>query len=171
MKPEIQELIEISQFYGKKKDFVIAGGGNTSYKDENHIYIKASGHSLGTIGEEGFAQLDRKALQLIGTKTYSDDVMERENQIKDDLLNARVHPEKGQRPSVETSMHDLIAFRFVVHTHSTKVNGLMCSQNAERLTTALFGDEVVYVPYVDPGYILYKEVETRINAYRSRVGG
>ena len=170
MKPEIQELIEISQFYGKKKDFVIAGGGNTSYKDENHIYIKASGHSLGTIGEEGFAQLDRKALQLIGTKTYSDDVMERENQIKDDLLNARVHPEKGQRPSVETSMHDLIAFRFVVHTHSTKVNGLMCSQNAERLTTALFGDDVVYVPYVDPGYILYKEVETRINAYRSRVG-
>ena len=170
MKPEIQELIEISQFYGKQKDFVIAGGGNTSYKDENHIYIKASGHSLATIGEEGFAQLDRKALQLIGGKTYSEDVMERENQIKNDLLNARVYPEKGQRPSVETSLHDLIAFRFVVHTHSTKVNGLMCSVNAERLTTALFGDTVVYVPYVDPGYILYKEVETQINAYRSRVG-
>ena len=170
MKPEIQELIEISQFYGKQKDFVIAGGGNTSYKDENHLYIKASGRSLATIGEDGFAQLDRKALQQIGVRTYSTDVMERENQIKNDLLNARVYPEKGQRPSVETSLHDLIAFRFVVHTHSTKVNGLMCSANAERLTTALFGDEVVYVPYVDPGYILYKEVENRINAYRSRVG-
>ena len=96
--------------------------------------------------------------------------MERENQIKNDLLNSRVHPEKGQRPSVETSLHDLIAFRFVVHTHSTKVNGLMCSKNAERLTTVLFGDRVVYVPYVDPGYILYKEVETRINAYRARTG-
>jgi len=170
MKPEIQELIEISQFYGKQKDYVIAGGGNTSYKDENHIYIKASGHSLATIGEDGFAQLDRKGLQLIAGKTYSEDVMERENQIKNDLLNSRVHPEKGQRPSVETSLHDLIAFRFVVHTHSTKVNGLMCSKNAERLTTVLFGDRVVYVPYVDPGYILYKEVETRINAYRARTG-
>jgi NAD(P)-dependent dehydrogenase (short-subunit alcohol dehydrogenase family)/rhamnose utilization protein RhaD (predicted bifunctional aldolase and dehydrogenase) len=170
MKPEIQELIEISQFYGKQKDFVIAGGGNTSYKDENHLYIKASGHSLATIGENGFAQLDRKGLQLIAGKTYSEDVMERENQIKNDLLNARVHPEKGQRPSVETSLHDLIAFRFVVHTHSTKVNGLMCSTNAERLTTVLFGDTVVYVPYVDPGYILFKEVENRINAYRSRTG-
>ena len=155
MKPEIQELIEISQFYGKQKDFVIAGGGNTSYKDENHIYIKASGHSLATIGEDGFAQLDRKGLQLIAGKTYSEDVMERENQIKNDLLNSRVHPEKGQRPSVETSLHDLIAFPFVVHTHSTKVNGLMCSANAERLTTTLFGDTVVYVPYVDPGYILF----------------
>ena len=170
MKPEIQELIEISQFYGKQKDFVIAGGGNTSYKDENHIYIKASGHSLATIGEDGFAQLDRKGLQLIAVKTYSEDVMERENQIKNDLLNSRVHPEKGQRPSVETSLHDLIAFRFVVHTHSTKVNGLMCGKDAEKRTAELFGDEVVFVPYVDPGYILYKEVETRINAYRSRVG-
>ena len=170
MKPEIQELIEISQFYGKQKDFVIAGGGNTSYKDENHIYIKASGHSLATIGEDGFAQLDRKGLQLIAGKTYSDDVMERENQIKNDLLNSRVSPEKGQRPSVETSLHDLIAFPFVVHTHSTKVNGLMCSQNAERLTRVLFGDTVVYVPYVDPGYILFKEVETRINAYKAKTG-
>ena len=166
----LSELIEISQFYGKQKDFVIAGGGNTSYKDESHIYIKASGHSLATIGEDGFAQLDRKGLQLIAGKTYSEDVMERENQIKNDLLNSRVHPEKGQRPSVETSLHDLIAFRFVVHTHSTKVNGLMCSANAERLTTVLFGDTVVFVPYVDPGYILFKEVENRINAYRTRTG-
>jgi NAD(P)-dependent dehydrogenase (short-subunit alcohol dehydrogenase family)/rhamnose utilization protein RhaD (predicted bifunctional aldolase and dehydrogenase) len=166
----LQQLIEISQFYGKQKDYVIAGGGNTSYKDENHIYIKASGHALATIGEEGFAQLDRKGLQEIAGKTYSKDVMERENQIKNDLLNARVYPEKGQRPSVETSLHDLIAFRFVVHTHSTKVNGLMCSKNAERLTTALFGDDVVYVPYVDPGYILYKEVETRIRNYKARTG-
>lgn len=170
MKNEIQQLIEISQYYGKQKDFVIAGGGNTSYKDENHLYIKASGHSLGTIGEDGFAQLDRKALQEIALKTYSEDVMERENQIKNDLLKARVYPEKGQRPSVETSLHDLLAYRFVVHTHSTKVNGLMCSTNAERLTNVLFGNAVVYVPYVDPGYILFKEVENRINAYKARTG-
>jgi NAD(P)-dependent dehydrogenase (short-subunit alcohol dehydrogenase family)/rhamnose utilization protein RhaD (predicted bifunctional aldolase and dehydrogenase) len=167
MKSEIQQLIEISQFYGQQKDFVIAGGGNTSYKDENHLYIKASGHSLGNIGEDGFAQLDRIALQEIAMNTYSEDVMERENQIKNDLLNARVYPEKGQRPSVETSLHDLLAYRFVVHTHSTKVNGLMCSVNAERLSTILFGNAVVYVPYVDPGYILFLEVESRVNAWKA----
>ncbi|MDP2335442.1 MAG: SDR family NAD(P)-dependent oxidoreductase [Bacteroidota bacterium] len=164
----LQELIEVSQHYGRQKDFVIAGGGNTSYKDENHIYIKASGFSLATIGEDGFAQLDRKALQVITEKNYSEDVMERENQIKNDLLNARVHPEKGQRPSVETSLHNLLNFRFVVHTHSTKVNGLMCGKDAEKRTADLFDDEVVFVPYTDPGYILYKEVENRINAFRSR---
>ena len=35
MKPEIKELIEISRFYGTDKEYVIAGGGNTSYKDED----------------------------------------------------------------------------------------------------------------------------------------
>jgi len=170
MRPEIKELIEVSQFYGQKKDFVIAGGGNTSFKDENHIYIKASGSSLSTIDEAGFAQLDRKMLHLISEKTYSNDAMERENQIKDDLLKSRVYPEKGQRPSVETSLHDLLAFRFVVHTHSTLVNGLMCSKEAEIRTAVLFGDDVVFVPYVDPGYVLFKEVQSRINAYRKRTG-
>ena len=33
MKPEIADLIEISKYYGNNKDFVIAGGGNTSFKD------------------------------------------------------------------------------------------------------------------------------------------
>jgi len=170
MRPEIQELIEISRLYGQKKDFVIAGGGNTSFKDENHIYIKASGSSLATIDESGFAQLDRKMLYSISKKRYSDEAMLRENQIKQDLMNSRVYPEKGQRPSVETSLHDLMSFRFVVHTHSTKVNGLMCGKDAEKRTSILFGDEVVFVPYVDPGYILFKEVQRRVNAYRNRTG-
>ena len=46
MKPEIKELIEISKFYGSNKDFVIAGGGNTSFKDDETIWIKASGQAL-----------------------------------------------------------------------------------------------------------------------------
>lgn len=166
MNTELEQLIKISRYYGAKKDFVIAGGGNTSYKNDEHLFIKASGHSLATIGEDGFAQLKRSGLAEIATKNYSNDVMERENQIKNDLLNARVYPEKSQRPSVETSLHDLINYKFVVHTHSTKVNGLMCGKKAESDCEKIFGSDVVYVPYVDPGYILFKEVEKRINGYR-----
>lgn len=167
---EIQQLIEVSRYYGSRKDFVIAGGGNTSYKDNDKLYVKASGVSLATIGENGFAVLDRKAMKIISQKTYSEDAMERENQIKHDLLNARLNPESGLRPSVEASLHNLMAYRFVVHTHSTKVNGLMCAKEAENMTAQLFGDEVVYIPYVDPGYILFKEVESRVTAYKERTG-
>jgi len=166
----IADLIEISQFYGKQKDYVIAGGGNTSFKNDQYLWIKASGFSLATIGEEGFAKLDRSLLNQINTKTYSDDALFREEEIKNDMMKSRVEPEKGQRPSVETSLHNLIGFAFVVHTHSTKVNGLMCSNQAAEKTAALFGDEVLYIGYEDPGYILFKAVEKKILNYREKKG-
>jgi rhamnose utilization protein RhaD (predicted bifunctional aldolase and dehydrogenase)/NAD(P)-dependent dehydrogenase (short-subunit alcohol dehydrogenase family) len=164
---EIQQLIEISQFYGKNPDFVIAGGGNTSYKDDKLIWVKASGTTLAEITENGFAVLDREKLKKIATNKYSDNSDERENQIKTDLFRASVYPEKNLRPSVETSMHEIINYKFVVHTHPTLVNALMCSQNAEKLTYEIFGKEIVYIPYTDPGYILFKQVEKDLIQFRT----
>ena len=163
---EIQELIEISQFYGKNSDYVIAGGGNTSFKNADRLWIKASGTSLGEITENGFAVLDRAKLACIAVKSYSNDSDRREQEIKTDLFRACVEPEKMLRPSVETSLHDLIRFRFVVHTHPTLVNALLCSQHAEVAAKALFGNEVLYIPYTDPGYVLFKKVENELQKYR-----
>ena len=114
---EIEELIEISQFYGKDNRFVIAGGGNTSYKNSEKIWVKASGSALATITEDGFAILDRAKLNPMSEKKYSEDSVERENQVKNDLKDATLS--KGKRPSVETSMHNVIDYPFVVHLHPT----------------------------------------------------
>lgn len=168
MNNSIQQLAEISQFYGQDSQFVIAGGGNTSYKTADKLWVKASGFSLATISEEGFAILDRSKLKDISTKTYSSDPLERERQIKDDLSDANLT--KDLRPSVETSLHDLIDYSFVVHLHPTLVNGVMCSNHAKEVTEQLFGKEVLYVPYTDPGYILFKAVEKEIIAYKSQSG-
>ncbi|WP_430974360.1 SDR family NAD(P)-dependent oxidoreductase [Sunxiuqinia rutila] len=170
MEQGIKDLIEVSRFYGQQKDYVLAGGGNTSYKNDKHLWIKASGFALATIDEAGFAKLDRAQLAEINTKTYSDNVLQREAEIVNDLMKSRVEPEKGQRPSVETSFHNLIDFSLVVHTHSTKVNGLMCSQQAAEKTAELFGDSVLYIPYEDPGYILFKVVEKAVLNYRREKG-
>ena len=89
----IHDLIEISRFYGRQKDFTLAGGGNTSYKDDNYIWVKASGASLADIDEKGFALLDRSKVKLIETKTYSDDPQEREKQVKEDLIGST--PSRG----------------------------------------------------------------------------
>lgn len=170
MEQGIKDLVEISQFYGKQKDFVLAGGGNTSYKNADCLRVKASGFSLSTISEAGFAKLDRKQLNEINTKSYSSEVLQREEEIKNDLLRSRLEPEKGRRPSVETSLHNLIDYKFIVHTHSTKVNGLMCSKQAAEKTAEVFGDDVLYVPYEDPGYILFKVVEKAVLDYREQKG-
>lgn len=162
---EIQQLIEISQFYGRDSRFVIAGGGNTSYKNAEKLWVKASGSSLATITEDGFAVLDRAKLNLMSEKTYSNVAAEREEQVKNDLADATIS--KGKRPSVETSMHNVIDFAFVVHMHPTLVNGLMCANNAESDLKKLFGAKALYIEYTDPGYVLFKKVEDAIKTYRA----
>ena len=170
MKPEIKDLIEISRYYGQQKEYVIAGGGNTSYKDEKHLWIKASGVNLGSIDENGFCKLDRNKLNEIAQTQFSTDVAKREEEVKKMLMNSRVDPESGLRPSVETSLHNLFEASFVVHTHPTLVNGLMCSKLAEEKTGELFGEETLYIPYTDPGYILFSFVNEKLTAYREKFG-
>lgn len=164
---EIEQLIEVSRRYGADSRFVIAGGGNTSFKTADRLWVKASGHALATIGENGFAVLDRAKLNPMGTKTYSADTAEREAQVKEDLAAACIT--KDRRPSVETSMHDAIGFAFVVHLHPTAVNALMCSQQAEAKCKELFPD-ALYIPYCDPGYTLFKKVYDEIQAYKAARG-
>jgi len=164
----IKNLVEISQFYGSNKAMVIAGGGNTSYKTDEKLWVKASGFALSTITEEGFAVMDRKKLALISENEYSTDSFERENQIKNDLADATIT--KDKRPSVETSFHNAINYKFVIHLHPTAVNGIMCSNKAEELVQPVFGDEAIYIPYIDPGYILFKAVEAKIIEFRASKG-
>jgi rhamnose utilization protein RhaD (predicted bifunctional aldolase and dehydrogenase) len=169
MDNNLTQLIEISRLYGKDKTFVIAGGGNTSYKDKTHIWVKASGVALETIDEKGFVCLSRSKLKVVSSKTYPHDAARREAEVKADLANAIVSS-GDNRPSVETSMHDIIDYQFVVHTHPTLVNALMCSNNAESICTELFGDQSLFIPYTDPGYILYKKVETEIARFSIKSG-
>lgn len=166
----LSQLAEISRFFGRDPECVVAGGGNTSCKTEDTLWVKASGFPLATITEEGFAVLDRTELAKIAEKSYSDDPVERESQIKDDLFRSSLYPEKGLRPSVETSLHDAIDYTFVVHTHPTVANALLCSKNVEQKVRDLFGDEALYVPYTDPGFTLFKLVAQRITAYEQEHG-
>jgi rhamnose utilization protein RhaD (predicted bifunctional aldolase and dehydrogenase)/NAD(P)-dependent dehydrogenase (short-subunit alcohol dehydrogenase family) len=164
MEKDIRDLVEISRYYGKNKRAVIAGGGNTSLKTMDRMWIKASGFPLATIEEGEFAIIDREKLRFISTAVYSENPFEREREIKDDLAAANLTP--GCRPSVETSLHDLISYKFVVHLHPTLVNGILCSAEAGKHIDAIFGRDSLYIPYTDPGYTLYKEIELQLATYR-----
>lgn len=166
----IDELIKISRYYGRKNGYALGGGGNTSYKTSRILWVKASGFSLDDITADGFAVLDRKKLSSISGKTYSNDPFERERQVKDDLMASNTGSGPPRRPSVEASLHNLIEHAFIVHTHPYFVNALMCSRNARQKTLSLFGKEALYVPYVDPGYILFKKIERDLIRYKSRYG-
>lgn len=169
MQNAIKDLMEISGYYGNDKEYVIAGGGNTSYKNDEFIWIKASGVALAGIDEDGFVKLSREKLKIISERNYSADSTDRETQVKEDLA-AAVVSENGKRPSVETSMHNVINYSFVVHTHPTVVNALSCSEDAQKFTEKILGKDVLFIEYIDPGYILFKRVEDAIKTYNQSKG-
>jgi NAD(P)-dependent dehydrogenase (short-subunit alcohol dehydrogenase family)/rhamnose utilization protein RhaD (predicted bifunctional aldolase and dehydrogenase) len=161
-------LCELSRFYGSNKSFVIAGGGNTSYKTEDKLWVKASGFALSSITEEGFSVLDRKKLSRISESEYSDNPFAREHQIKADLAAAAIS--KDKRQDINALLHHAIDYKFVVHLHPTLVNGVLCSNDVEMYIESLFGADALYIPFTDPGYPLFKEVEAKIKEFNLKKG-
>lgn len=168
MAGELKKLVEISRYYGQNKDFIIAGGGNTSYKNDKLLYIKASGISLSDIDENGFCVLDRKKLDEIEKVQFSSDPAKREDEVKNALLRSRTDNASGLRPSVETSLHNIFSYCYVVHTHSNLVNGLMCSNDAAGKCLELFGEEALFVSYSDPGYTLFTLTAREVSRYKKK---
>src|SRR2546430_14905980 len=60
----------------------------------------------------------------------------------------------GPEPSVETPLHSLLPHRVIAHTHDVATMTLtnVSDATAERLVAELFHGELVYVPYVPPGF-------------------
>ena len=88
--------------------------------------------------------------------------------MKNDLFRSILNSGKNQRPSVETSLHEIIQYKFIVHLHPTLINGILCSRNAKSLTQKLFAESALFVPYTDPGYTLFKKLESEIISFRGK---
>ena len=162
-------LVKLSRFYGADPEFVIAGGGNTSAKVGDRLFVKGSGHALAMMPVEGFVEMDRNKLEALLNSTLSTDRMKREEEFKTATLAARIHPGRNQRPSVEALLHHLMPRQYVVHTHSTLVNMLTCCAKGPELAKELAKD-VVWIPEVDPGYILSQTLRHALADFKKATG-
>jgi len=165
----LDALVELSRRYGRDPDWVLAGGGNTSFKAGGRLFVKASGSSLADIDAAGFCSIELSALDRLWSASYPEDASAREAAALADLMAARSEGET-KRPSVETMLHGLFPQAYVVHTHPAAVNGITCSRGGRAVFERLFGDEGIWVPFVDPGYVLAKAVRTELERFRSRAG-
>jgi NAD(P)-dependent dehydrogenase (short-subunit alcohol dehydrogenase family)/rhamnose utilization protein RhaD (predicted bifunctional aldolase and dehydrogenase) len=170
MENPISELLAISRFYGTDKEFVIGGGGNTSYKDEYHLFVKASGTRLGTLSESDIIRMDRKGIDQVISAEYPEDPFKRDQMILEGMMKVTLGNERKLRPSVETPLHHLIGYRYVIHTHPTRLNALLCSKKFKEVIGREFPANVMLVEYTDPGYVLFKKLEQEIGAYRLKFG-
>ncbi len=165
----LQTLCNYSHRYGSNPEYVLAGGGNTSCKDEEYLYIKGSGTALATIEPCGFVKMERAKLGAMLTAKYPENEEEREAAVLADLMNARAFGEESKRPSVETLLHNLFPQKFVLHVHPAKVNGLTCSVLGEKAVKESF-DGAVWVESTKPGYILAMLCKNKLEEYKKSLG-
>ena len=150
-----------SQLLGQESDLVLHGGGNTSLKgeltnvfgiSESVLFVKGSGWDLRTIEAPGFPPVKMDYLLQLGElDQLSDSEMMR--QLRLALLDPT-----APTPSVEAILHALIPHKYVDHSHADAVVAISNTANGEALLADIYGDEVLILPYVMPGFILAKQV-------------
>jgi len=164
----LEDLVKISRKFGSDPEYVLAGGGNTSFKDGHSIWVKASGYALAKVTKNSFVALDRGALRKIMEKGYPQEPSLREERVKEDLLRTRLYPKTGLRPSVESNFHELMDYPWVVHLHPWMVNTLTCSLEGEEFSKKILGEQVLWINYSDPGYTLAQKISQQITCYKKR---
>ncbi|HET6438084.1 MAG TPA: SDR family NAD(P)-dependent oxidoreductase [Anaeromyxobacter sp.] len=162
----LDALVLLSRYFGSDPEMVLAGGGNTSVKIDDLLLVKGSGASLGTIGRDGFVAMDRGQLEALAGADLPVEREPREAAYKRALYAARREPERNQRPSVEALLHHLMPGRFVVHGHATVANALTCCDRGEAIAREILGSEVLWIPFVDPGFLLARALRDGLAAHR-----
>ena len=168
LKEKLAALAAMSNQYGADPEYVLAGGGNTSFKNEENLWIKGSGTALATIRPEDFVVMERKLLNEMWTADYPADEAAREAAVLEDMMAARIKGET-RRPSVETLLHDLFPQQYVLHVHPALVNGLTCAKEGKAAVAKLL-PEAVWVDACKPGYILALECKKVMDAYKAAKG-
>ena len=159
-----QDLIARSNRLGSDPANTNFAGGNTSAKGFETdpvtgepvelLWVKGSGGDLGTLTESGLAVLRLDRLRALGT-VYPG--VDREDEMVA-AFDFTLHGKGGAAPSIDTAMHGLVDAAHVDHLHPDSGIAIATAADGARLTTEIFGDRVVWVPWRRPGWQLGQDI-------------
>src|SRR6478735_6415267 len=154
------ELIARSNRLGADPKNTNYAGGNTSAKgtetdpvtgqDVELLWVKGSGGDLGTLKESGLAVLRLDRMRAL-VDVYPG--LDREDEMVA-AFDYCLHGKGGAAPSIDTAMHGLVDSAHVDHLHPDSGIAIATAADGEQLTTTIFGDKVVWVPWRRPGFQL-----------------
>lgn len=173
MNERIADLLQLSHEIGRpERRMAILGEGNTSARlSADEFAVKASGSNLATLAEEDVTICRTHSLLALFDKKSLPDV-----DMEMALLDARVN-KQAKKPSIEALFHawllTLEGVNFVGHSHPVTCNQILCSPRSRDFADhRMFPDEIVccgpksvFIPYVDPGLPLAREIRDRTVAY------
>ncbi|NQU41867.1 class II aldolase/adducin family protein [bacterium] len=149
-------------------EYVKGGGGNTSAKDTQTLWVKPSGTTLAGMAPDRFVVMNRAKIDQLYEVEAPQDPTGREALVKE-MMQAAVKPDSTGRPSVEAPLHNTFSAAYVVHTHPALVNGMTCGHDGQKACGELFPD-ALWMDFVDPGYTLCIHVRQEIQNYVARHG-
>jgi rhamnose utilization protein RhaD (predicted bifunctional aldolase and dehydrogenase)/NAD(P)-dependent dehydrogenase (short-subunit alcohol dehydrogenase family) len=146
-----------TRLIGSDPNLVLHGGGNSSVKasypdvtgrDVDALYVKGSGWDMATIEAAGLTPLRlSRVRELVELDDLGDPDMMRE------LDAARLDP-SAPSPSVESLLHAFLPHAAVQHSHADVIVTLTNLADGDEVVREVYGDDVVVVPYVMPGFDL-----------------
>ncbi|MGK3958816.1 bifunctional aldolase/short-chain dehydrogenase [Arthrobacter sp. R4] len=172
----VEDLISRSNRLGADKRNTNFAGGNTSAKgtekdpvtgeDVQLLWVKGSGGDLGTLkaGNLAVLRLDR----LNALKNVYPGV-EREDEMVA-AFDYCLHGKGGAAPSIDTAMHGLVDAAHVDHLHPDSGIAIATAVDGEALTTKIFGNKVVWVPWRRPGFQLGLDIAAIKDANPQAIG-
>lgn len=134
--------------------FLVQGaGGNASYKDSNHMYIKSSGKKMAdALTEEIFVKLPLRDLKKqVEKNTFSEVV--------------KLCPGERGRASIETHLHVIFPQRYVIHLHMVESVKILIQRNWREIISNQLGDQYTWIGlnYYKPGITLAEKLNENIN--------
>ena len=148
-----------TRLLGGDPRLVLHGGGNTSCKTTatdlvgdswDVLCVKGSGWDMGVIEPQGLPAVKLAAL----LKARKLEKLSDEDMVA--LQRANLIDPASPNPSVETLLHAFLPHKFVDHTHSTAILGLVDQVDSKEICRAVFGKRFGFVPYIMPGFDLAK---------------
>jgi rhamnulose-1-phosphate aldolase/alcohol dehydrogenase len=174
--PAAAELVARSNRLGADPKNTNYAGGNTSAKGTETdpvtgepvelLWVKGSGGDLGTLTGSGLAVLRLDRLRAL-VNVYPG--LDREDEMVA-AFDYTLHGKGGAAPSIDTAMHALVEADHVDHLHPDSGIAIATAADGERLTKAVFGDRVTWVPWRRPGFQLGLDIAAIQEAHPEAVG-
>ncbi len=155
------QLVYQSRLVGAEESLVLWGGGNNSIKEMatdllggplQVMYIKGSGSDMKSITPPQYP-----AVRLDWVLPLQDRAEMSDEEMVAYLARCLTDP-TSPRPSIETLLHAFLPWRAVLHTHADAILAITNTKGREQTVQACFGDEVVTVPYLRPGFEMSRQV-------------
>lgn len=155
MAVNLTPLIELSARIGRDLDLVQAGGGNTSVKEGETLWVKASGKWLAHAAEDEMF-----------VPAPMPDILRYLNEGRDYTVEQLTPSGTALRPSVETAMHAVLPHRVVIHVHSVRtISWSVRPKPDELLSERLHGYRWEWIPYIHPGWPLARKIQELLTSH------